>query len=539
MGKWYLILLSMLAATLAVGFVLVQAAQDQTHFTQTAANIVTSRTSHNGLLNTSQQGVFGPAICQSWGDPFSPFNTRFLTPKPRNDDNTYSHTYRIRVPQSYRDNHRYLQVELFDPDSINQDLTSEPVTMTHSAMAQSFGLPDETVSSCNSVHSRASNRWNPCLLETGEFTLTQIATPTLSLDDVNLLWFVRVDENRGTGVGPHHGNGRCESRASYEAYYNTATQFDLYYFREGDTKITERINLSSYTGQVSDGIRDNGAHNTDLRWVTPGVTDGVPVDLGQPFLLDLQDEAGGLGGDVAGIIVDPETGDMDIYLDVTTLSGGSENGFEIWAGPPVDPAVPDNVNERNLYLLNNPGSHDSAGVMIYGLQNLPQNSNWGAFDGDVGAGDPDTIYDVVPDAVKRPLIPLTSELAGQTITVTLYDVDAGAMPPIVFTIDTIPEAEWSLTFGLEDEGRCFEVHRMIGQDPYSCGSEWIEPSYLVAIPETIGTCPDDCQPFRGGHLEAAFRAGRSDTFFWDVQLPPPVPEEPRRYFLPLIQHASQ
>lgn len=502
-----------------IGLALAQA-EPETAVVPDGVSILTSRTNHNGLLNTSHQGIFGPAICTAWGDPFSPRFSSFETPKPRNPDGTYSYTYRIRVPQSYRAQYHLLQIELFDPDSINQDVTDEAVLIRRTAVAQSLGMAAEEVARCDSGSAR--NRWNPCLIKTGEYTLTQTMTPTLAIDDINPLWFVRVDENRGTGESSQHGDYTCQPRFSYSPYHNTETHFELYYFQALSDVAVSRVGLSQYTGQVGDGIRDIGDHQTDLRWVTPGITAGVPVDAGKPFLLDISQE-----GDVPGILVDPVTGDLNIYLDVTTVTGASENGFELWAGPPVAPTLPDNVNARNLYLLDNSGVHDSVGVEIYGVRNLPQNSNIGLTINEVQEGkleEPERLVEA-----KRPLTPLTAEHAGQTLAVTLYDPDAGAVPPITFTIDTISEADWSITFGLEPEGRCFEVGQIIdAQDPFACGSQWIEPSYLVEIPEAIGDCPDNCQPFAGGTLQVNFRAGLSDTFVWDVQfvtppLPPPTP----------------
>ncbi|MEM7111884.1 MAG: hypothetical protein AAF614_05590 [Chloroflexota bacterium] len=487
------------------------------------ANLFISRTYRNGLLNTSHQGVFGPAICTRWGDPFSPRFSEFETPKPRNADGTYSYTYRIRVPQSYREEHNQLQIELFDPDSINQDFDNEDVVLVQrTAIAQSLGIAANEELSCSPGSSR--NRWNPCLIETGEYRLTQMMTPTLTIDQVNPTWFMRVDENRGTGTSAQHGDYSCTVRLSYDPYYNTATQFDLYYFQALPNRLVERVPLSQYTGQVGDGIRDTGDHLTDLRWVTPGVTLGVSVDAGNAFLLDLTHE-------VPNIIIDPETGDMDIYLDVTGVTGASENGFDLWAGPPVDPAVPSDVNERNLYLLNNPGTHDSAGVVIYGVRNLPQNSNIGLRDRDVQNGSAGPFGRAVEE--KRPLIPFTPALAGQTITVTLYDIDAGATPPIRFTIDTIPEEEWSATFGIEPEGRCFEVGQIIdARDPYACNGQWIEPSYLIQLPDSFGACPGGCGR---STLEVTLRPGLSDSYGWDVQVPIMVPPPVYELHLPVVE----
>ena len=108
--RYSLILCSFLVGLLAVGFVLAQAEPEVSEGGETAvlpdgANLFISRTYHNGLLNTSHQGIFGPAICTRWGDPFSPRFSQFETPKPRNADGTYSYTYRIKKDYDDVQNH--------------------------------------------------------------------------------------------------------------------------------------------------------------------------------------------------------------------------------------------------------------------------------------------------------------------------------------------------------------------------------------------------------------------------------------------------
>ena len=97
----------------------------------------------------------------------------------------------------------------------------------------------------------------------------------------------------------------------------------------------------------------------------------------------------------------------------------SENGFEIWAGPPIYvDAVPSEVNNRNRYVLDNVGSHSSEGVTVFGLGNLPMNSNFN-------------------NPVDIPLLYVGPEMIGQTINVAMFDSDSGAAPPVVFFFDSI------------------------------------------------------------------------------------------------------
>lgn len=475
------------------------------------ADIYASRRVEDGIVSTSNQGIFGPDICTAWGDPFSPRGAT-NTPKPRNADGTYSYTYRILVPKSYREDNRYLQVELFDPETYNQDITTQPVTLTRSSLAQSFGLPAESTEFCPSGSPR--NRWNPCLIRTGEITLTSVTTANISLDQINPYWIVRLDENRGTG------DTSCTSRSSYLEQYNTETRFELYYFLENSDGTISRIDLSTYNGK-----KDN-SDNTDLRWVVPGVTPGVNVPPGsKTFLLDLQEVDGRPAGDVPGILVDAGNEDVYIYLDVTSFSGGSENGFEVWAGPPsTDPNLPENVNERNLYILDHPGTHNSQGAVVFALGNLPMNSNFGLTNDEVQQGRVGEQAEKIVE-VDIPLIYVGAEYAGAEVEIRLYDADSGATPPITFYFDSVAEEDWSITYGDTDQGRCFEVDDIVdARNPAACGSKWIDPAYKFTVPGVLDNCdwnnptPETCTPFYGGRLVARYRGGFSDTFGWEISV---------------------
>jgi hypothetical protein len=56
------------------------------------------------------------------------------------------------------------------------------------------------------------------------------------------------------------------------------------------------------------------------------------------FVVDLTNELSGITANADGT--------KSIYLDVRTLSGASENGYEVWAGP--QRSAPSAVNSRNL-----------------------------------------------------------------------------------------------------------------------------------------------------------------------------------------------
>jgi hypothetical protein len=151
------------------------------------ADIYASRRIEDGVLSTSNQGIFGPRICTNLGDPFSPLNSQWH-PGP------YTYTYRILLPLNYPSN--VLRVELFDPDSINR--ADNEATIEHSDTAVARGMPGFSLRECAGG---GRSRINPCLIPTGELDL--LATnPDLDLDQINPYWFVRIDENRAAARRP-------------------------------------------------------------------------------------------------------------------------------------------------------------------------------------------------------------------------------------------------------------------------------------------------------------------------------------------------
>jgi len=463
----------------------------------TGTDVYTSRTSESGLINTSNLSIFGPHICIHYGDPYSPLNSPWMP-------GLYTHHFRIMIPPDYADD--IVRVELFDPDSINR--TGSSAVITHTVYAQSMGFPVTTTRSTGSTSQKNAFSFN-----TGESTLI---APSITIDQINPFWFFRVDSNRGAGTPP--GNGSCGSPWIYTPRYNTPLLFDLHYYAENGDNLL-RVDLATYTSQIDDGVRDNGEHETDLRWVSPGgtvlsdQTAIVPVDAGSPADFELS-----LTQDLAGIEVDPATGNRYLYLDITSIDGASENNFEIWAGP-LYPNSKSDVNARNLNILNNPDSHSSAGVTVTALNHLPHNSNTNT-----------------PEHI--PLTYIEADQAGQSVYISLFDSDSGANPPIVFYLDTIPftpdpsaidnvnwaETEWALPFGLggnDPDGvpagsRC---------RPGSCATQWISPSYRIDIPQLTADCDPDnpdpqiCTPFHGGRLMAYYDGGHGDTFSWLINTP--------------------
>ncbi len=454
--------------------------------------------SDSGIISTDSLMLFGPNICVNYGDPFSPLNSPWA-PGP------YTYRFQIRIPADYpRD---VVRVELFDPDSINQITNTHTIQRTDAAV--NAGLTAVESKSCG-TDGGYPDRKHPCWLFTDETSYTGAPVGGLRPDQVNPFWLARIDENRGGGAPP--GNGNCGSPSSYNPAFNTATLYELGYDREESNGTVTRVTLSRYTGQTGDGVRDNGDHNTDMRWVSPGAEISFGWDFDQPGI-DAPTDPGSTTGfeidltqDTPGIVVNPDTGARYLWLDVTALSGASLNGFSLWAGPPdYVNTVPSDVNARNVYLLNNPGARDSAGVTVEALEYLPQKSLAGW-------------------AYARPLLTLGPEMAGQTIQVSAFDIDAGSQPPITFYLDTMAESDWSMTFGMPGVDDPDGVPAGTRCTPGSCPTQWISPSYTITLPALTAACdyanpdPQVCTPFYGGRLMARFDVGNLESFVYQVSV---------------------
>ena len=501
------------------------------------ADIYASRRVEDGALTTSNQSVFGPHICTGYGDPVSPAPDH--NPQWGVQQGVYH--YRIMIPPDYPSN--ILRVELFDPDSINQSQNSHAVA--HTDVAINAGMPPVEQRQCGST-----NQQSACLINTNEVNL-----PDVLPEQINLWWFVRIDENRGSGSPP--GNGNCGQPGSYDVEYNTRTLYSLFYYARRPDGTIERIPLAQYTGQTDDPAQDydkvnNTAfadHHTDMQWTAPGgraIYDqlaAVPTDCGsnnggysvpgtgdggnperegatgrcyipgapeQP-LYSPPNPGNGFEIDLNvynNILTDETTGSRYIYLDVQTIWGASENGFEVWAGPPnYTGNVSANVNVRNVQIVNEPGIHNSKGATVFGMGRLPMNSNYN-------------------NRVSIPLIYVGPEFAGETIYVSMFDPDAGAKPPIDFYFDSIPFADYHITYGEanDPDGRCFD-----GGNSYDneCNNHWVTPDFIVPIPDLTNDpiCqvdPDNnldiCTPFYGGRLMARYKGGQNDTYSWRIIL---------------------
>lgn len=477
-----------------------------------------------GRLTVYNQAVFGPQCRTYYGDAFSPFSSTFRPPgyytNPNYSSQHFSYRYRIDIPPDYelRANSTIVRVELFDPETHNS--LPDPAnhyTFTHSAPYVAQGNPPTGTGICE-VIDFPNTQMQPCII------------PTQEDGSQNPFWFVRIDENRVAS------GSNCLMNPVYTPVYNTETAYDLYYYKQAGTTVTAQP-IATYLG------RKDNAHDTDMRWIAPGAAQAydqpvfVPVTAGPgTFEVDLETI-----GDIAS---DPETGVRSLYLDVTTLSGASENGFDIWAGPPfytgptnpTDPClggVPSEVNARNLHIINcDYHSHASAGVAIYALDYWPTNYNTGT-------------------AVEKRVIYVGSEYAGHSLYVHLFDSDINTFSPIVFYFDTLayqvqnptptpPADPTDLT--LTDWYWAFAVNNTLTNDPDllpgqsrncrpgTCNDLWITPPYRIDVPTMSPDCvdmqttPQQCTPFHGGWLMVRYLPNRTDTMTWRVELPELPPE---------------
>jgi hypothetical protein len=460
------------------------------------ADLYASRRVDQGVIGSTNQSIFGPNSCTLFGDPYSPFNSTW---KP----GAYTYNYRILIPSNYPSD--VLRIEIFDPDSINKTGTGDNILFSDFARAANPTLfpagPQARTCPGNSAE-----RQNACLLLTGEKALVN-PTTGVTIDHINQFWLVRVDENRGPDCNPNP--------SSYNQTHNTGTLYEIFYYRQNEDGTLDRIALSSYTGQTG---QETNSHDTDLRWVSPGgplksdQTTPVPVNPGSERTFHLS-----INNDLPNILTDPMTGNRYIYLDVTAMSGSSENGYEVWAGPWY-PEVPSNGNSRNLYVANNPGSSSSMGATVFAMGVLPMNSN-------------------ATEIVDIPLLYVGTEMIGQSIFISTFDLDSNAKPPIIFYFDSLAftsndsatdgvnwsATDWAMSFGggTDPAGRCFS-----GGASYNngCNNMWVSPPYELVVPGNLESCNygsptmADCTPFYGGRLMARYRAGAQDTFVWQINV---------------------
>jgi hypothetical protein len=340
--------------------------------------------------------------------------------------------FRIHVPADYvtTTGTSLIQVEILDPDSCNDPANS--VLVTHLDGTTERKSADGT-----------SQSWR-AMADTG--------------DAQNPKWFVRMDQN----VGFCGDTGYKDSEA-------VTTEYTLYYYKQNDRTPHE---IAQY--------RVRRDCNTDLEWVIPGVTPGVGADFGS-FSFDLMDYP-----DIAA----DENANKSFYLDVEGIDGPGGNGYDLWAGPPPTVTVPTNVNDRNVFLINelNEGRnpHPSGGVSIWAAGFLPLSVNT------------NTTYTVTlgylrPEAIR--------------VRVSNFDLDRDTRSPPtgIGNPTSCPSCEPHQCFGRYLHYLLEGVPDFYVEGFVSCGSRFGED--VFQIPEE----------FDGGYLYAVFETSRNDTTDWMVE----------------------
>ncbi len=271
-----------------------------------------------------------PALCPDCDGPEGPNPAQNPEHADLYNEFNQGYPFRIHIPPGYTDQHEYVQIEILDPDGYNTTL-EQPVTIQHVNGPDELKDLNDILSEieCNGGGGNwGEMRGQACVLPTGE--------------DENPFWFLTLDEN-------YYFNGRANI---YDHALATVTDYRLYYHRQ----LADQSMIKNYLGDAY--WRDQQDASTDLQWISPPGWEAV----------DLICDADGC--DVPGIVVS-EDGSFSLYVEVDGRTGSSKNGFDLWAGPPPTDTVPVNINERNVYLLQNPWSHDPAGVVTFGSGYLP------------------------------------------------------------------------------------------------------------------------------------------------------------------------
>ena len=464
-----------------------------TRITPSFADVYIGPRADEGAVASAYQAVYGPYLCPTYGDPFSTLNSPW-------EPGIYTYTYRIMIPPDYVAGHDTLRIELLDPDS--WAAPGDSADVTHTVTAVDAGMDSVEYN----IRANSSNQSRDSLVDTGERDLIGdvINGITVTEEMINPWWFVRMDVHYGHGASP--GDGQCGNISPYNMDYNSETRYQLYYYRDNGDGTVERVELSTYTGQTGREAPEDD-HDTNLRWVSPAMagvdqksfdqTVDVPVDAGSAtgFHLNITDSP---DTDVPDIVTDPNTGARYIYMGITAISGSTQNGYELWAGPPEYTAtVPSNINTRNVHLADNSDSHSGDGAVVYAVGRLP-------------------LKMAVTDPIDRPLMYIGPEYAGETIYVNQYDSDTGSSPPTIFYFDTLDFAHdtecnpsvsnnttvnhdgycdgvdwtqtvWALSFGNYQNnvdpdghsGRC---------RPGTCTTRWVNPAYEIEVPGDLVDC---------------------------------------------------
>jgi hypothetical protein len=422
-------------------------------------DIYTTQTGGRGIVGPVNLSNWGQYANPRWGDAFTPLcwtcssgcdpeagTDPATCPNGPNPDHTelynefgQGYPFRIHIPPDYGFDE--VQIELLDPDGYNQPVDSD-VTITHLDGSMDLVALDDVDCYPPGGTANDNDRRDACLLATG--------------DEPNPHWFLRMDENR---CFSHLNGGR--PAAGYTPAYNTQTEYRLYYHKQLADQSILRQDMGTYVGGANDST-------TDMLWVVA-------------WNLDINCDDGGC--DIPNITVN-EDGSRSLYLEVDGVSGWSENGFDFWAGPPTTDTVPANINERNLYLLNNPWSHDAGGIVTYGSGYLPLNVNIDA--------------DIDPIEITFAYVP--AEAVGVNINLYHFDNDAGSLGQVIdYYLEGV--SAWNQEGTLSRNGTWSTSQDYVYQPPGSRDYD------SLPIPEE----------FYGGYLEAEYLTYFLDSSSWRLE----------------------
>jgi hypothetical protein len=427
-------------------------------------SIYASQTGEYGIEQTVNLSIFGPRICTSYGDAYTPQTyDNGGTPNPWYGELNGVYHFRLDIPDDYEseaqsltadqnegiDPNEIVRIEIWDPDCYNDPFPGNQFVITDTTT--------EALMTVSSACGSSNDQREPCTPETG--------------DSQNPYGFVRIDENRGGGSPP--GNGDCALPSSYEPGFNTTTEYTLYYYLQRPDGRLEKHNLARYTKGGADSDSD-----TDLLWVSPGgsLSWDPPADAG---FIPADDPSDGdfeidLSTETPDIYVNPADGSRSLFLNVRGVEGASENGFDLWAGPRYI-NVPSEVNARNVDIILHPGDyHSSAGATWAGMGHLPMNNN----------------TENITATITLTYVP--SEYAGRRIVVESFDNDyPNLMERIDFYFNTVSKKDWKAEMTPAGD------------------NEWTEASFTVPSAPT--------NTFYGGYLMAEYRANEPhDTFGWKI-----------------------
>lgn len=411
-----------------------------------------------GQVRVASQYLTGPDGCSDSGDPVIPLHSEndggSLAPNADYAAFDGVYRYRIRVPSAYTSTTGTILVELFDPDSVNLAADTSP-TITHS---KAYSAATSTTSSTGSC----SGNWGePCIINTNEMN---------NAVNQNPVWLERVDETF---------NASCQLDLG-QKNGDTETVFELYSINNAGG----RDPIATYTHLTTD---DHS--KTDMKWVAPGVTAGVDVDGGSPGTFEVS---------FASL---PDNGDEPrfIHLDVYANSGSSRNIWDVRAGPPSThyeasglPALPENVNDRNLVIANHAGSYLTNGVTVSAIGRLPLD------------------HHVSDEAVSLIVSPIGDIREQAFAYLTVFDyIESDTPPPqVTFSIDS----DISGTF-LSVDGKVAEASPD-GNDQVAfcdggnnCDNAWTEPNWVLKLPN------DPSQGFAGGNIIATYTP-KGDAHTW-------------------------